>query len=80
LYLYPGNGSGGWLPRRLIGQGWNSFSTITSPGDFNGDGKSDLLGRGRDGTLRMYAGAGNGGFLRGQAVGTGWNIFSVILP
>jgi len=80
LYLYPGNGSGGWLPPRLIGQGWNVFSTITSSGDFNGDGKSDLLGRGRDGTLWMYAGSGAGGFLRHQGVGTGWNMFSTILP
>ena len=80
LYLYPGNGSGGWLPPRLIGQGWNMFSTITSSGDFNGDGKSDLLGRGRDGTLWMYAGNGSGGFLQHTAVGSGWNMFSTILP
>ena len=80
LYLYPGNGSGGWLPPRLIGQGWNMFSTITSSGDFNGDGKSDLFGRGRDGTLWMYAGNGAGGFLQREAVGTEWNMFSTILP
>jgi len=79
LYLYPGNGSGGWLPRRLIGQGWNMFSTIISSGDFNGDGKSDLLARGRDGTLWMYAGNGTGGFLPRKVVGTGWNMFSTIL-
>ncbi len=27
LYLCPGNGSGGWLRSRLIGRGWNVFST-----------------------------------------------------
>ncbi|HEX7537104.1 MAG TPA: SpoIID/LytB domain-containing protein [Dermatophilaceae bacterium] len=80
LYLYPGNGSGGWLSPRLIGQGWNAFSAIISSGDFNGDGKSDLLGRGRDGALWMYPGNGTGGFLRAKVVGTGWNLFSVILP
>ncbi len=80
LYLYPGNGSGGWLPPRLIGQGWNMFSTITSSGDFNGDGKSDLFGRGRDGTLWMWPGNGAGGFLQHKAVGTAWNMFSTILP
>jgi len=79
LYLYPGNGSGGWLPRRVIGAGWNAFSTIISPGDFNGDGKSDLLGRGRDGTLWIYAGDGTGGFLQRRVVGPGWNVFSTIL-
>lgn len=80
LYLYPGNGSGGWLPRRLIGRGWNMFSTIVSSGDFNGDGRSDLLGRAWDGTLWMYPGNGSGGFLPRKAVGAGWNIFSTVLP
>jgi SpoIID/LytB domain protein len=80
LYLYPGNGSGGWLQPRLIGQGWNIFSTIISSGDFNGDGKSDLLARGWDGTLWMYPGNGSGGFLPRSAVGAGWNIFSAVLP
>ena len=55
------------------------FSTIISSGDFNGDGKSDLLARGRDGTLWMYAGNGTGGFLPRKVVGTGWNMFSTIL-
>jgi stage II sporulation protein D len=81
LYLYPGNGSGGWLPRRTIGQGWNSFSTLLSPGDFNGDAKSDLLARRTDGTLWLYAGNGAAGFLPpARVVGTGWNTFSKILP
>ena len=79
LYLYPGNGSGGWLSPRLIGQGWNGFSAIISSGDFNGDGKSDLLGRTRAGALWMYPGNGTGGFLRPKLVGTGWNVFSVML-
>ena len=80
LYLYPGNGSGGWLPRRIIGSGWNMISTIMSSGDFSGDGKSDLLGRGRDGILWMYPGNGTGGFLPRKAVGSAWNMFSRILP
>jgi stage II sporulation protein D len=80
LYLYPGNGSGGWLQPRLIGRGWNVFSTIISPGDFNGDGKSDVLARSGDGTLWMYPGNGTGGMSAARAVGAGWNIFSVILP
>jgi len=30
LFLYPGNGSGGWLPRRQVGTGW---SGSVLPGD-----------------------------------------------
>ena len=47
LWLYPGNGTGGWLPRSQVGQGWNIMTTMVSTGDFNGDGKSDVLARGR---------------------------------
>jgi len=80
LYLYPGNGSGGWLPRLTIGQGWNNFSALLSPGDFNGDAKSDLLARAKDGRLWLYAGNGAGGFLPpSRVIGTGWNTFSKIL-
>jgi stage II sporulation protein D len=79
LYLYPGNGSGGWLPARLIGQGWNKFSTLTSSGDFNGDGKSDLLAGGSGGILWLYPGNGSGGFLPARAIGSGWGIFSTVL-
>jgi hypothetical protein len=68
------------LPPRRIGQGWNAFTTIISPGDFNGDGKSDLLSRDRDGTLWLYPGNGAGGFLQRRAVGMGWNVLSTILP
>lgn len=56
------------------------FSTIISSGDFNGDGKSDVLGRDWNGTLWMYPGNGTGGFLAPKALGAGWNIFSTILP
>jgi hypothetical protein len=28
LWLYPGNGSGGWLPRTLVGSGWNVMTMI----------------------------------------------------
>jgi hypothetical protein len=81
LYLYPGNGSGGWLPRRDLGHGWNNFSALLSPGDFNGDAKSDLLARASDGMLWLYAGNGAGGFLPpSRVVGSGWNVFSTILP
>jgi SpoIID/LytB domain protein len=79
LYLYPGNGSGGWLPRRLIGRSWSSFSALFSPGDLNGDGKSDLLARSRSGILWMYPGSGTGAILPRKSMGTGWNIFSTLL-
>jgi len=28
LWMYPGNGTGGFLPRKAVGSGWNIFSTV----------------------------------------------------
>ena len=33
LWLYPGNGRGGWLPRTRIGTGWNVMRRSSAPGD-----------------------------------------------
>jgi hypothetical protein len=77
LWLYPGNGSGRLGTRINIGSsGWNAMSAITTPGDFNSDGDSDIIARGTDGVLWLYPGAGNGGLLARQQIGTGWNSMS----
>jgi len=80
LWLYKGSGTGGVvLPRILIGSGWNSFTALPTPGDFDGDGKVDLVGRDSSGALWLYSGAGNG-FLGGRMqIGSGWNGFSAIV-
>jgi hypothetical protein len=28
LWMYPGNGTGGWLPRVRVGTGWASFNAL----------------------------------------------------
>jgi RHS repeat-associated protein len=64
LYLWAGNGAGGFSSGpTLIGTGgWTAanIDIIFSPGDFNGDGKSDLIARQSDGNLYFYPGNGNG--------------------
>ncbi len=81
VYLYRGNGVGGWrLPRTTVATGWKQYTALTSPGDFNGDGRSDVLARSADGRLWMIPGDGRGGVGAAKQVGTGWNIFSTILP
>jgi len=75
LYLYRGNGAGGWAASgQKIGNGWQSLQVMFSPRDFTGDGKSDVMGVNRaTGTLTLYTGNGKGGWLRsGIKVGQGW--------
>ncbi len=63
LWLYPGDGSGGWLTRAQVGQGWNVMTALVAPGDFNGDGNPDVLARDGGGLLWLYPGNGSSGWL-----------------
>lgn len=78
LFLYAGNGQGGFLSSRQVGSGWGGFTALLSPGDFDGDGHPDVLARGRDGSLWLYPGDGAGGWGSPRVVGSGWSGFTSI--
>jgi hypothetical protein len=63
LYLYRGNGLGGFSGAGTgIGGGWGGFGALFSPGDFTGDGRSDVLAVKANGDLYLYRGNGLGRF------------------
>jgi hypothetical protein len=65
MMLYRGNGAGVVASYTQLNTGWNMFSHI-APGDFDGNGTTDLLGvRATDGVLYFYAGTGTGSFRAG---------------
>ena len=65
LYLYRGNGRGGFAGSGAkIGAGWGTFVRLFSPGDFTGDGRSDVLAVRSNGGLYLYRGNGRGGVRR----------------
>jgi hypothetical protein len=81
LYLYTSNGSGGWMNSGIgikIGNGWNMFDTVLTPGTWLGDGLQALIGRTPAGQLRLYQSNGAGGWVNGVGVpiGSGWNVFT----
>jgi GH25 family lysozyme M1 (1,4-beta-N-acetylmuramidase) len=82
LYLYKGNGAGGFIGEtdRFLSNNWSAFDTIFSPGDFTGDGYADIIARDTaNKNLYLYKGNGAGGFLTGGSVfNTGWSGFNTI--
>ncbi|CAN5387372.1 hypothetical protein BH09ACT4_BH09ACT4_11670 [soil metagenome] len=63
LYLFRGDGHGNLVGRTRVGSAtmWKSRYQIFSAGDFNGDGKSDILAQASNGTVYLYKGDGSGG-------------------
>jgi len=80
LYLYRGNGAGGFTGAGTgIGAGWGTFTKVFSPGDFSGDGKADILAINSSGGLILYRGNGAGGFTgAGIGIGAGWGTFTKV--
>jgi hypothetical protein len=82
LLLYKGNGDSGFIGGGVvIGGGWQNFTAVLGPGDFNGDRKADVLARAADGTLYLYRGNGAGGWITGsgESLGGGWQGFTALL-
>ncbi len=62
IWLYPGRSTGGFGARTQGWTGWSGRSEITPVGDFDGDGRPDLMARGSDGRIWLYPGRGLAGF------------------
>src|SRR5450631_4151931 len=43
MWIYPGNGSGGFLARHRVGGGWTAIRGVATPGDVTGDGNADVV-------------------------------------
>lgn len=77
MLLYRGDGRGGWVHgvRSIVGNGWQVADLILAPGDWDGDGKPDLLARrGDNGSFWHYPLSGNGSFLTPRQFATNWHM------
>lgn len=79
LWLYPGNGKGGWGTPRQIGHGWQSMEMLVAADDFDGDGEPDIIARTPSGDLRLYGGNGRGGFVGSDTIGVRWGAISSLV-
>jgi hypothetical protein len=62
LWIYPGKGNGTFSSPSRVGGGWSQYNALVGHGDFNGDGKADLIARNKStGAVYLYKGAGKSG-------------------
>lgn len=65
--LYTGTGSGALVgASSTVASGWKKYISVASPGDFTGDGHSDLVALDAVGRAWLIPGDGAGGWLRGS--------------
>ncbi|MFF3216028.1 FG-GAP repeat domain-containing protein [Streptomyces sp. NPDC002886] len=78
LWLYQGNGRGGFAARTKVGAGWNTYERIAAGSDLNGDGRPDLLATDKAGVLWYYKGTGSATapFAPRTKIGGGWQNFN----
>ncbi|MGW6566531.1 FG-GAP repeat domain-containing protein [Streptomyces sp. NPDC054975] len=80
LRMY-GDATPTWATYRWQGGGWTIYNKVFSPGDVNGDGRADVIGRQHNGDLYLYLATGNASAPLGGRVkvGTGWNIYDQVV-
>ena len=77
MWLYRGDGTGGWIDWRVMFSGAGDVTAIITPGDFSGDGRPDLLTTTSAGQLRLHRGDGAGGMGAAEVIATGWGGLSM---
>ncbi|MEU2655344.1 VCBS repeat-containing protein [Streptomyces sp. NPDC007325] len=80
LYKATGVGTKPFAPRKRIGGGWNTYDSLTAPGNLGGAKAGDLLARDRAGVLWLYLGKGDGTFAPRTRVGAGWGDMHDLIP
>jgi len=80
MLLYRGNGRGGWMSGggAQISHGWTIAEEVFHAGDFDGDGRGELIARMKDGTLRTYPMTGKGSFAAASQIGHAWDVFETV--
>ncbi|GGY47898.1 FG-GAP-like repeat-containing protein [Streptomyces tanashiensis] len=67
-------------PYSVIGSGWGQYDVLTSPGDANGDGYTDLVVRqASTGDVYFYAGTADHRLKARVRIGTNWKLYKKLV-
>ncbi|ELP68274.1 FG-GAP-like repeat-containing protein [Streptomyces turgidiscabies] len=72
VFLYKGTSGNRLAARVRIAADWSAYKRIVGVGDFNGDGRGDLLAQDKSNTLWRFDGTGTGGFKARVKVAANW--------
>ncbi|MGW7522851.1 trypsin-like serine protease [Streptomyces sp. NPDC054783] len=85
LWIYPGKGDGSFASPVKVGSGWGQYNSLRGHGDFDGDGKADLIARqSSTGDVYLYRGTGTSGSgafaarIKVRSAWTGYNAFDAV--
>ncbi len=78
LLLYPGDGSGGFGARSIVGTGFHG--QVVLPGDLNGDQADDVIFQASTGALYTFPNRGDGTLGKGVLVGSGFSGWTLLGP
>jgi hypothetical protein len=80
LWYWAGQGSSRFDQRERLGSGWTAFNALALPGDWNGDGRDDVIARRRsDSSLWLYPGVRGSALGSPTLIGRGWSSVSAII-
>jgi hypothetical protein len=80
LLRYPYLGGAGFTKAVGTGLSGSGVAEAVAPGDWNGDGRPDLMTRRSNGDLFLHQGTASGSFATaGSRVGTGWNVMTQVI-
>ena len=79
LWLFAGNGLGGYARPTQIASGFNVYRQLFVAGTFTGHAHADLLAVRSDGELILFPNLGNGTLEEPVSLGSGWGGYDLVL-
>jgi|GEM_PF-1078978 len=79
LWLFSGDGLGGYTGPTQIGSGFNIYTQLVDAGKFTGHGRPDLMAVRNDGELILFPNRGNGSLGGPISLASGWGGYDAVL-